>query len=192
MIIIGLAGTNGSGKDTIAHLLRDKYGFYFGGATEMLAEELMKQGKPTDRIHKAELAAGWRRQYGMAAIVEKALNAYKQADYKGLVVGSLRHPGETDRVHELGGVQLWVDADPRVRYARITSNNRGRIEDNRTFAEFMAEEQREMTQSGDSATLNMLGVKEKADIYIENNDNDIGAFSKNVEQILRNARLLPE
>lgn len=190
MKIIGLAGTNGSGKDTIAHLLRDKYGWYFAGASEMLGDELTKRGLPHERENKSALSAEWRRQYGMAAIVDRGIEIFKQSDYNGIIVGSLRHPGETDRVHDFDGVQLWVDADPKVRYDRITSNNRGRIEDQKTYEEFLAEQEREMTPVGDSATLNMSAVKERADIFIENNGNDIEAFKLQVEKILKQHDLI--
>ena len=53
MKIIGIAGTNGAGKDTIADMLADKHGFLFVGATEMFLGELAKRGWPTDREHKA-------------------------------------------------------------------------------------------------------------------------------------------
>ena len=176
MKIIGLAGTNGSGKDTIAELLRDEYGWLFADATAMFVEELTKRGLPTDRLHKSELSAEWRREYGMAAIVDRAVKMFEAGDYKGLIVSSLRHPGEADRVHELGGAVIRVDADSRVRYDRITSNNRGRIEDNKTFEEFQADQAREMTPTGDGATLNIAAVKERADISLENNSSDIEAF----------------
>lgn len=150
----------------------------------MLATELIKRNLPTDRLHKSHLSAEWRRQYGMAAIVDRGIDLFKSGEYKGLIVGSLRHPGEADRVHELGGVQLWVDADPKIRYARITSNDRGRVEDQKTYEEFLVEQEREMTPVGDHATLNMTAVKDRADIFIANNGNDKDAFRAEVEQIL--------
>lgn len=186
MKLIGLSGTNGSGKDTVAHLLKDTYGFLFVGATEMFLDELARRGWPTDREHKSKLSAEWRRDYGMGVIVDKAVEEFKSGNYKGLIVGSLRHPGEADRVHELGGKMLWVDADPKVRYQRITSNDRGRIEDQKTYEEFIAEEAKEMSQSGDAATLNMGAVKERADITVQNNGNDIEAFQRDIETALKN------
>ncbi len=184
MKIIGLSGTNGSGKDTIAELLRDNYGWLFADATAMFVEELTKRGLPTDRAHKSSLSAEWRRQYGMAAIVDRAVEVFKAGNYKGLVVGSLRHPGEADRIHELGGTMIWVDADPHVRYDRITKNNRGRVEDQKTFEEFLAEQEREMTPTGDEATLNMSAVKERADVLLENNGSDIEAFrAKTIQKL---------
>jgi dephospho-CoA kinase len=180
MKIIGLSGTNGSGKDTIAHLLRDTHGWLFADATQMLGDELTRRGLSHERINKANLSAEWRREYGMAAIVDKAVELFQAGKYSGLIVGSLRHPGEADKVHELGGTMLWVDADPRIRYERITSHDRGRVEDRKTFEEFLAEQEREMTPMGDAATLNMSAVKDRADITILNDGDDIDVFKADV------------
>lgn len=189
MKIIGLSGTNGSGKDTIAHLLGRKYHFYVASATDMLRDELEKRDLPTDRLHKSELSAEWRRQFGMGAIVNKAYEYYKahESEYEGMIVGSLRHPGEGDRIHELGGTMLWVDADPKVRYTRIQNNAhlRGRhSEDKVSFEEFLADEEREMKPSGDEATLHGAAVRDQADVVLVNSGNDIPKFEEQAERLL--------
>ncbi len=189
MIIIGLAGTNGAGKDSVAEMLVKRHKFYFASATDMLRDELERRGLPTDRKYKSKLSAEWRREYGMAAIVDRAYVFYKdhQDKYKGMIVGSLRHPGEADRIHELGGKMLWVDADPKVRYQRITSSaqRRGqRAEDNVTYKQFLADEHREMYPEGDEATLHGAAVKERADIFLENNGNDLKNFEDEAEKVL--------
>jgi len=184
MKLIGLSGTNGSGKDTLAALLRDEYGWLFADATQMLGDELTRRGLSHERINKANLSAEWRREFGMAAIVDKAIEMFKAGEYKGLIVGSLRHPGEADKIHEMGGTMVWVDADPRIRYERITNNNRGRIEDRKTFEEFLAEQEREMKPTGDAATLNVSAVKDRADIVITNNSDHIDAFKTSVRETL--------
>jgi dephospho-CoA kinase len=187
-MIIGIGGTNGAGKDTVATMLRDKYGYLWIDATNLLTAELKIRKLPLDREHKSALSAEWRREIGMAAIVDKAVAALKASPagtFKGLVVGSLRHPGEADRVHELGGILLWIDADPAVRYRRVTSVDRGRsVEDNKTYEEFLADEKREMTPSGDAATLNMQGVKERADQVIQNDSSDLTELTKTLEDLL--------
>jgi dephospho-CoA kinase len=186
MKIIGISGTNGSGKDTVAKLLVEKYGFVWGDATTMLGDELTKRGLPHERANKSELSAEWRRESGMGAIVDKAVELFKNTPgAKGVVVGSLRHPGEVDRVHELGGEVVWIDADPKVRYDRIQKNTRNRVEDQKTFEEFLAEEQSEMAHSGDSATLNMGAVKESADIFINNDGGVIPVFEADIEAALK-------
>lgn len=184
MLIIGVAGTNGSGKDTIAKVLSEKYGFYEASATDMLGAELDKRGLPHERENKRTVSAEWRREHGLGVIVDKAVEQAKAAGFDKLVVGSLRNPGEADRVHELDGVMIWVDADPQIRYERIQKNDRGRVEDSKTFEQFLAEEEAEMSHSGDSATLNLSGVRAKSDRFINNNGNSIEEFSKQIEKDL--------
>lgn len=187
-MIIGIGGTNGAGKDTVARLLVEDYGYLWIDATNMLVAELTHRGWPLDREHKSKLSAEWRREQGMGVVVDKALAAFQAApagQYKGLVVGSLRHPGEVDSVHEHQGKVIWIDADPELRYQRITNSDRGRsAEDNKTFEQFIAEEQREMTPSGDSATLNMAAVREKADITLLNNTSTPIELKKSLDNIL--------
>jgi cytidylate kinase len=190
MKIFGLGGTNGSGKDTVAQMLAERHGFLNASATEMFLVELKKRGWPIDREHKSKLSAEWRREFGMGVIVDKALEIFKAnpSKYKGIIVGSLRHPGETDRIHELGGKQIWVDADPKIRYERIQKSLNERAtthdEQGKTFEEFLTEEKREMTPIGDAATLNTLAVKSRADIFITNDGDDIDSFKDKAEKAL--------
>lgn len=189
MKVYGIAGTNGAGKDLVADFLRDKYGFFAASATDMLADGLRQKGWPIDRSHKSKLSAEWRRQYGMSAIVDRAWEQYSAVknQYQGFVVGSLRHPGEVDKIHQLGGQVIWVDADPKVRYNRIRSANRGNnkgSEDDVSFEDFLAQQEREMHPVGDDATLNIAAVKELSDITIMNNGHDIAEFVRNLEDTL--------
>jgi dephospho-CoA kinase len=184
MLIIGVAGTNGSGKDTIAKVLSEKHGFYAASATDMLGEELTKRGLPHERENKRTVSAEWRREYGLGVIIDKAVETAKAAGYDKLVVGSLRNPGEVDRVHEFKGEVIWVDADPKIRYERIRKNDRGRVEDSKTYEQFLAEEEAEMSHSGDSATLSLAGVKAGSDRFIENNGKNIKDFAFEIEKAL--------
>ncbi len=186
MIIVGLSGTNGSGKDTVAHMLVERHGFFFASASDMLGDELKIRGLPLERANKSALSTEWRRKRGLGAVIDVAIELAHKKGANKLVVGSLRNPGEADHVHELAGVVIWVDADSKVRYGRITKNDRGRVEDQKTFQQFLAEEEREMIHSGDENTLSMSGVKAKADIFIENSDSDIEAFMDQAEKALLN------
>ncbi len=180
--LIGIGGTNGSGKDSLGKLLAEKHGYLFISMTDMLRDELDRRGLSTTRENMRELSAEWRRESGLGVLVDKAWAIYHEHidQYKGLAVASLRNPGEADTVHDLGGVVVWVDADPKMRYERITG--RGRIDDRRSFEQFMQEEADEMHHSGDEATLNMAGVKEKSDIFINNNSNELADFEQKITQ----------
>jgi hypothetical protein len=99
-------------------------------------------------------------------------------------MASLRNPYEADRIHELDGSVIWVDALPEVRYKRIQENYRGRPDDNKTFEQFIAEEQIEMHGTSDAASLDMTAVKARADVVITNNSADLAALEAEVDRTL--------
>lgn len=183
MKIIGIAGTNGAGKDSIGAMLAERHGFLFVSGSEMLREECRKRGLPVQRENLRMISAEWRRTYGLGVLVDRALELAKKGNYKGLATGPMRNVGEAQRAKELGGILVWVDADPKIRYERAVSRSRSE-EDNKTFEQFLAEEEVEMRQSGDEATLNMLGVKNICDFSLENNGDDIEAFKDEAEKVL--------
>ncbi len=171
--IIGIAGTNGAGKDTVGQILQQNHGYLFISVTDVLRSELKRQGFPADREHLRELSASWRRQFGFSVLVDRAMDIFYEqpkGKYKGVAIASLRNPYEVERIQELGGIVWWLDADPLLRFTRIRANAATRAraeEDEKTFEEFLAEEKAEMFPSGDEATLNMSAVREKADIMMD-------------------------
>jgi cytidylate kinase len=192
MKIIGLSGTNGSGKDTVGFMLAERHKFLFISGSDMLRDEARLRGEEPTREVLRTISTEWRRESGhLGVLIDKAVEQYQQvADTYpgGLVVASLRNPGEADRVHELDGVVVWTDADQRIRYDRIIMHaaERNRYdEDHKTFEQFCAEEEAEMTTTGDLATLNMSAVKERADIFVTNDGNDIEAFKDEAELALK-------
>jgi cytidylate kinase len=179
--IIGIAGTNGSGKDAAGLTLADMHGYLFVSVTDLLRAELNQRGIPVERENLRELSAEWRREYGYGVLVDRAVEEYERLKdrYKGVAIASLRNPSEADRVHELGGLVVWIDADPKIRYDRIRVNAEARAragEDSKTFEEFLAEEKAEMAPSGDGATLDMGSVKKRADIILFNDQSDLKKF----------------
>jgi dephospho-CoA kinase len=187
--IIGISGTNGSGKDTVGRILADQFSYYFISVTDLLRAEARKRGQPVERQVLRTISAEWRREHGLGVLIDKAVEHYKElpGSYVGLAVASLRNPGEADRVHEYGGRVLWLDATPQIRYDRVQANaaTRDRAEeDNKTFEQFLAEEEAEMHASGDSATLDMAAVKERADLTLVNEFTDESHLAEAVAKAL--------
>jgi dephospho-CoA kinase len=184
--IIGIGGTDGSGKDSLGLMLTERHGWMFISVTDILREEASKRGIPLKRNTLREISSEWRREYGNGVLVDKAVENFKTRsnEYKGLVMASIRNPGEADRILDLGGKVVWVDAEPKIRFERIASRKRG-SEDDVTLEEFLSEEKAQLSHSGDSATLSLSGVKVKADIFLENNGNDIEKFKDEAEKALR-------
>lgn len=186
MNLIGLGGTNGAGKDTVAEMLVERRGWLFVSLSDLLRIEARKRGHEPDRKWLREISAEWRRDGGLGVLVEKAIEHFESVkdQHEGLVVSSLRHPAEAMVVHEYGGRVVWVDADPQIRYKRMTSRVRD-AESAFSFEQFMAAEQAEMAHhGGDKTTLNMGDVKKLANMTLMNDGDDIPAFYDHAEHEL--------
>jgi cytidylate kinase len=180
--LIGLSGTNGSGKDTAGEIVAEKYGYLFVSVSDLLRVELRARGIPVERQHLRKLSAEWRREFGLGVLVDKAVELAEKSGYPGVVASPMRNVGEAQHLKDLGGTLVWVDADQAMRYQRVRSTHRGRPgEDDKTFEQFCAEEQAEMYPSdpNDPAVLNMAGVRALADITIVN-ESDLQALQASV------------
>lgn len=164
--LIGISGTNGSGKDTLGQILAEDYDWLFVSVSDLLRDEARRRNLPIERQNLRKISAEWRREFGLGILMDKAVEVFKAADgkYAGLVISNLRNAGEADEIHQLGGKVVWVDADPKLRYQRVSSRSRS-AEDQKTFDQFLKEEEDEMHEGGDAATLSMSAVKAKSDIF---------------------------
>ncbi len=185
MKIIGIGGTNGSGKDTLARFVVEEHDYLLVSISDILRAELKRRGLAIERENLRALSAEWRKERGLGVLVDLAVEEFEShsSTYAGLVIPSLRNPGEVDEVHRLGGKVVWIDGDPKVRYQRINSRARS-TEDQKTYEQFLAEEKAEMDYGGDETALHMAGVKAKADIYITNDFNNLEDFQKAAEKAL--------
>lgn len=188
--IIGISGTNGAGKDAVGQILVKEYNFYFISVTDLLRSEAKRLGFSIDRSTCSQISSEWRRQYGLAVLIDKAMEQYQNLSqqYNGVVISSLRNPAEADQIHRLNGIVLWIDADLELRYKRLQKNLHQRarqVNDDKTFQEFMEEEQAEMINTtSDPARLNTLAVKAKSDFFIDNNSYNINDLVKSVKDIM--------
>lgn len=189
--IIGLSGTNGAGKGVVGHTLALKHNFLFISVTDLLREEAKRRGLSIERENLRLISSEWRRKYGNSVLVDRAFEQYQELEekYAGVAIDSIRNPYEADKIHELGGIVVWVDANIHTRYERIQRNlaERGRnTEDSKTFEQFQVEEEIEMRTppGGDDANLNMGAVKARSDMVINNEGTDLQEFEVFVDQQL--------
>jgi dephospho-CoA kinase len=195
MKIVGIGGLPRSGKDTLAELFIEAgyFGFSFGDFTRKNARERHKDKPDSISVANMTETSNWLREtYGADVILQEALKEFieKQtagADYKGLVLYSVRAPVEVDWVLAHDGELIWVETDDSVRYERAMKNLR-QGEAEISLEEFKSQEALQWRpQEGvpAEAQMNISYVKDKATLTLVNNGNSVDEFLQKAKQLIK-------
>jgi dephospho-CoA kinase len=124
-MIIGVCGRIGAGKETLTSFLRDR-GFVYFVTSDLLNEELKKQGKEITRTNQQDLADALRAKHGVGAVMKLMLEKANLDSSKHYIFDSLRNAGEADflRQNVKNFLLIGVDAPREVRFKRILSRNK--------------------------------------------------------------------
>ncbi len=163
-MLIGITGTNGSGKGTVVEYLVMKKGFSHYSARMFILEEVAKRGLPQNRESTRIVANDLRKIHGPAYLFERLFDMAK--DEPKAVLESVRSIGEAEFLKSKGAILIAVDADRKQRYERVFA--RGTITDKISFEQFCAQEDIEMASS-DPWDMNVFGVMQLSGARIENN-----------------------
>ncbi len=168
-MLIGVAGLNGSGKDTVAEYLVEKHGFAHRDLGQEIRDELKELGKNSlDRNEMIELGNERRARLGFGYWCRKAIESGKSKD---LVITSIRNPAEVDEIRSRGGIIVEVFADQGTRFERTAARVRdkpGAHGDAISIGEFRAKEEREL-RSDDPAKQQLLKCISMAEYRLDNN-----------------------
>ncbi len=176
---IGVAGFNAAGKSRAVEFLEGR-SFYPVSLSDVIREDLARDGLEPTREHMIERGRRLRERFGPAILAER-VQVRLPLD-RNHVIDSIRHPAEVEALRALGEfVLLWIEASPEVRFER--SGGRNRVGDPQTFEEFCEMEGRELA-SGDPAGQQLLAVRDLADEVIPN-DGDLGMLHARLEQVLK-------
>src|SRR3990167_8321617 len=115
-MIVGITGTLGAGKGTVAEYLHKKHGFIYLSVRNFFAEEVLKRGLMVSRETIGKVAGEVRAQHGETYPVEQLLA--RMGNARKVVVESLRTAPEAALLKSRGGVVWCIDADPKIRYQR--------------------------------------------------------------------------
>lgn len=192
--IYGVAGTNGSGKDSLMDMLVERHGFLLFNTSNSLRQISQAVFQSTQRggneSPMGKVGNAFRVAYPGGMVELGLLDWWFRAGVlpadlqpAGLVIGSIRGTGEVQRLKEAGGKLIVVDADAQVRYDRLS--NRGRADDHITFEQFTEKEALDMAVGEtDPTKFGMAAVIDMADIRIVNNGSDIDTFKDAAEKTL--------
>ena len=178
-MIIGIAGSFGSGKGTVVEYL-ESVGFKHFSASGFITEEIQQRNMPVDRDSMIVVANDLRKNNGPSYIID---SLYKRAQETGenVVIESLRAVAEVQRIKELGGVVLGVDASLRLRYERALA--RKSEKDNVSFEKWSEQEEIE-SNNLDPYKQNIFAALKESD-HIIMNDGTIEELHEKVEEWLQ-------
>jgi dephospho-CoA kinase len=164
MIIVGITGTSGAGKSTVAHHLRD-YGFAYYGVRDFISVEVEKRGLIVSRDTTVAVGNELREKYGHDYIMR---SLYERAQKEGVdvVIESVRALGELRYLRTQNNfVLISVDAPHDLRYRRV--HQRRSSHDRISFDEFLQHEQREEF-SLNPGRQSLRDVMAEADFFLTN------------------------
>lgn len=189
--IVGVAGLPRSGKDTVAEFLMNS-GYYGVSLGDIVRDEARKRHAdkpdPISVKNMTETSNHLRTEQGADFALNEALIRYrkaqKTANYKGLVVFSVRAPVEVDFILQNGGQLFWVEASDEVRHKRANANKRKGETDVSMDEMKQQEALQEQPQPGIPAEvqMNTSYVKSKATKVIENNGDNLESFETKVRK----------
>lgn len=180
MIIFGVTGLSGSGKDTVAEYLKS-VGFATTSLSDRIREECGLRGLPLDRDTLIRVGNELRENFGLSVLAERSLAMIKNSGQDKFVLTSIRHPKEVEFLKAKGNFWLLEIFVPfETRFERI----KGRLREGDqeiTLEKFKEQEEREL--AGSATQQQLLKVMELADFRIDNSGS-LEETQKQMEKIL--------
>ncbi|MEI6731768.1 MAG: nucleoside monophosphate kinase [archaeon] len=180
-MIVGLVGGMGSGKGTVANILVKEYGFIKLVFSDVLREELEKDGKEFTRQNLQDLGDELREKHGRGALAKVLLNKVKPG--QNYVIDGFRNPGEVlefrkrDEFFFIG-----VDSTMENRFKRV--NTRTEKDSVSTFEEFVKFDQRDFGKGEKESGLRIADCYSMKDKEISN-DGSMEELRIRIEKLLK-------
>jgi dephospho-CoA kinase len=183
-MIIGISGTLGSGKDTVAQYLAKK-GWQHISLSDLIRAEAKKRGIGWDRDSLRNFANLLKTEQGGDALAKIAVKQKKKANF---VISSVRKPEEVEYLRSIPSFKLlYVDAPIKLRYKRIIT--RARVGDTKlSLQDLKKQEQTEM--SGKSSQV-LSYCKDHADLTIDNSKS-LKYLYKQMDKVLNAENQIPK
>jgi len=185
MKIIGITGTLASGKTSVKDFFLSRFpSSYFVSLSEIIKEELLKEGKELKRENFIEKGNELRKRYGSQILAEAAtLTLPKDANNQLIIVDGVRNPGEVEYLRRKFGknfVLIAVDAPKELRFKRLLE--RKKEGDPKNFEEF--EEIDEIDNGKNQPEYGQkVGECLKLADYLIINDGSLDELNKKLEEI---------
>ncbi len=137
-LVIGLVGRKGSGKGTVAKILKEKYGASIYRFSDVLREILDLLFVGNSRENLINLSEILRNEFGQDVLKNALLKKMENDAAPLIVLDGLRRLGDLDGLKKIGNFQLVsVTVPPEIRYERIKTRGENAGETKQTLESFM-------------------------------------------------------
>jgi dephospho-CoA kinase len=162
-IIIGLVGKIASGKSTVATYLEKKYNGHMHSFSTSMREILARLYLPITRENMQLLSTALRGCFGQNLFSQVIVEDIKQDTSKLSIAENVRRVSDLEGLKMLPNFKLIrIVSDEHARYERLINRNQNADDKNKTFEEFLIEEQAE-------AELEIPKVMAMAELEVINN-----------------------
>jgi len=180
-IIIGLIGETGSGKDTFCEKVKKtvKEPVFCFRFSDTLSEILMVLFGEVKKEDQQWLGKVLREQYGDDILAKAMAKKIKNIENGFIILNGIRYWEEFEMVKNLGGKNIYITADSKIRWQRISKRGE-KIDDSSSYEKFLEKEKAK-------TEILVPEMGKKADFRIENNDS-IDNFYKKIDTIIKDTK----
>jgi len=178
-MILGITGTDGSGKGTVVDYLVLHKGFTHYSARQIWIDILNERGIEVTRPNLRLTGNEMRATHGDDFLITYYLKKITEDGTENAIIESIRALKEAETLKANGGILIAVDADPKIRYERVQA--RRSESDKVTFEQFVAHEAMELNDP-DPHGMQKRKVMEMADYTIFNNGS-LAELEKQIEDV---------
>jgi len=187
MIVIGLTGTIGSGKNIVAEILKSRFDSWYVSLSSVIRAEIEKKRRVLSRTSLQDHGDELRKKYG-GHILAKLAVEYLQRNKKVIIIDGIRNPGEIEWLKNRFGndfILIAIDAPREMRYERTIKRNREN--DPKSWEEFLEADERDLGTNQPEHGQHTRACLDKADFFIDNSGTE-EELRKKVNEIIENIK----
>lgn len=180
-IIVVIVGRISSGKGSAANYLHEKYGAEMFTFSNILRDVLQRLHLEESRDHFIRLSEILRGAFGEDLLSKIMATDAEQSQTSMVAIEGTRRLTDVEHLKNLPGyVLVAIDAEPKIRYERLSQRNVKSDDQTKTYEEFLADEQRSTEVSIDE----IIGL---ASHTIDNNG-DFESLHQQLDELIATLR----
>lgn len=177
-VVFGFVGTIGSGKGAASAYVKDKYHASVYGFSGPLRDILDRLYVPQEREHLQMISTILRQYFGQDLLAKTVAKDISRDSHPIIIVEGIRRPEDVEEIKKIRQfILVHISADIKTRYQRILHRGQNTDDGNKTFDQFVEENNRE-------AEIKLQDVAASADEIIMNSGS-INDLYKQIDALIQ-------